>query len=161
MPVRNHASFALGNIMRVHYWLIVSLFSLSAISLQPSNLEKPSDKNCNLWKGTASGNDPSVEVQLMLCTEENGDVDGVLQWASSRSGWNRRAVAGTQKTEDKKTTFTLHDERFIENKPNTGWRFCLIDQYTLSQNKETLSGNYLSNDCNDAAKLSLTLQNKK
>lgn len=124
-----------------------------ALAIRPADLE-PS-KDCELWVGTASGNDPTVEVQLSLCPESNNEVKGVLQWSSERSGWSRRAVKGAY--QDKaKTAITLHDESFLEKKPNPGWRFCLVDEYSLSRSKDKLSGTYYSKDCDDTATLSLT-----
>jgi len=113
-------------------------------------------KNCELWVGTASGNDPSVQVELSLCEDRNKELTGVLQWSSTKSGWNKRAVNGYKK----ENTILLHDERFLENKPNKGWMFCLIDEYSLSISKNTMQGAYESKACKDKASLSLTLKYK-
>jgi hypothetical protein len=100
-------------------------------------------------------------VQLVLCDQANDTVEGVLQWSSERSGWSRRAVSGTKKTKEKQTSFSLRDDSFLENKPNDGWRFCLVDEYKLTQERDRLSGSYTSKACNDRATVSLTYQTKK
>lgn len=132
-------SFYLGNI------------DLSA-DIRPKALSP--QKNCELWIGTASGNDPSVQVELSLCENRNQELTGVLQWSSTKSGWNKRAVNGYKK----ENTILLHDEKFLENKPNKGWMFCLIDEYSLSISKNTMQGVYESKACKDKARLSLTLR---
>ena len=111
-------------------------------------------KDCELWVGSASGNDPSVRVELQLCPRGDGGLAGELQWSSSKSGWNRRAVSGGYRNESK-SAITLKDERFIENQPNWPWRFCLIDEYRLTRTGQTLSGEYDSAACRDHATLSL------
>lgn len=135
------------------------LFSFGFFGLIPSDLTPR--KGCELWSGTASGNDPSVRVQLSLCNEKDpkGAVSGVLQWSSERSGWSRRAITGAYAS-DGGHAVLLRDTKFIENKPNLFWRFCLIDQYQLVRDGETLRGEYYSAACKDRAQLSLDLVKK-
>lgn len=140
--------------MRCLYGIILSFIGL--FGLRPDNLLPLA--NCELWLGKISGNDSSVEVQLNLCPGEGMELSGVLQWSSTQSGWNRRAIKGAYKDGSKKVAL-LYDESFIESAPIGGWRFCLIDQYVLSRGNGVLQGPYYSKQCKDRG--SLVLQLKK
>lgn len=111
---------------------------------------------CAIWKGTVSGNDPSVEIEMKLCP--SGDaVSGMMQWSSLKSGWNRRAIEGRW-TEDR-SALTLRDTSVVESRPEPGWRFCEVDQYDLKlASPGNLEGTYRSIACNDNATVKLTLQ---
>ncbi len=140
----------------IFYILLIFLltgYTYLSADIRPKAL-KPKD-NCELWVGTASGNDPSVQVEFSFCISRNNEVTGILQWSSTRSGWNKRAVNGYKK-DDK---IILHDEKFLENKPNRGWVFCLIDEYRFSLNRNKMQGEYVSNACRDNGRFSLTRRN--
>jgi hypothetical protein len=110
---------------------------------------------CELWRGTFSGNDPSVLVEARLCTDNQGEVTGVVQWSSLRSGYNIREVAGTREPDGR---LVLHDVQFRESHSRFWWRFCLIDQYVLEQDTHNhLIGTYQSHACNDRADINLYL----
>ena len=132
--------------------LIVWLLAMPLLALQPGDLAP--QKNCEIWSGTVSGNDPSVQVQLRLCANGNDALSGVLQWASERSGWSQRAIAGAYDNATK-VEMTLHDEKFLEYRPNPLWKFCLIDQYKLRRDGDDLLGAYFSKSCNDRAYVTL------
>ena len=110
------------------------------------------EEGCDLWRGVASGNDPSVRVELRLC-REGQEISGELQWSSEESGWNRREIRGRWTSD---TDMRLEDVRFIENRPNYQWRFCHIDIYQLRQyGADELVGTYRSNRCDDSARVNL------
>ncbi|HND34713.1 MAG TPA: hypothetical protein PLA94_32140 [Myxococcota bacterium] len=109
---------------------------------------------CDNWKGTASGNDPSVEVSLRICPVEGkgSAVEGTLVWSSLTSGWNRRDVVGSWEG----PRLLLRDLRVAEERPQPGWYFCVIDRYELEKvGPSTLSGRYDSAACMDHATLKL------
>jgi hypothetical protein len=110
---------------------------------------------CELWRGTFSGNDPSVLVEARLCTDNQSQVTGVMQWSSLRSGYNVREVVGASNSEGR---VVLHDTGFREYHPRFWWRFCLIDQYVLDHDGSNhLVGTYQSDACNDRASVNLYL----
>jgi hypothetical protein len=110
---------------------------------------------CQLWRGTFSGNDPSVLVEARLCTDSQGEVTGVVQWSSLRSGYNVREVTGTSEPAGR---VILHDTGFREYHPRFLWRFCLIDRYFLDHvGSNHLVGSYQSDTCNDHASVDLYL----
>lgn len=109
-------------------------------------------KGCERYTGTAAGNDADISILLSICGEST--VTGRLIWISKKSGTNVRAVSGTR---SKAGDLTLKDDKFEVSRPNPGWRFCLIDRYTLAKTgDDTLGGTYVSQACNDTATLSLT-----
>jgi hypothetical protein len=121
---------------------------------RPPPLE--SQTGCTLWHGILSGNDPTVLVEARICDGTQGNLTGVVQWSSLRSGYNVREVAGTRSVGGH---LVMRDVRFLEYHPIGGWRFCLIDQYVLDQQRpDRLVGNYESSACNDNAKVELDRQ---
>ena len=116
-------------------------------------------KGCELWKGSVKGNDPSVSVQLTLC-EKDGGLTGELQWSSGMSGWNRRRVVGKYES-PKKDKLTLRDIEFIENNPKWPYIFCLIDEYQLVKQGNSMVGSYYSAKCRDVATVRLKRQSSK
>lgn len=137
----------------IAFLFILTGYTYLSADIRPKAL-KPTD-NCELWVGTARGNDPSVKVEFSFCINRNKEVIGILQWSSTRSGWNKRAVNGYKKENE----ILLHDEKFLENKPNRGWVFCLIDEYRFSINKSRIQGEYASNDCQDKGQFLLIRRN--
>ena len=121
---------------------------------RPPPLERAPE--CAIWKGTVSGNDPSVEIEMKLCPSGNA-VSGMMQWSSLKSGWNRRAIEG--RWSDDKSALTLRDTSVVESRPEPGWRFCEVDSYDLKiVSPGNLEGTYRSVACNDNAKVKLTLE---
>lgn len=110
---------------------------------------------CELWRGTFSGNDPSVLVEARLCTDDQNQVSGDIQWSSLRSGYNIRQVVGRR---DLTRRLLLHDVRFRDSRPRPGWRFCLINKYVLDpEGRDRLVGSYDSAACSDHARVDLRL----
>jgi len=108
---------------------------------------------CELWRGTFSGNDPSVMVEARLCSDQQGHVSGLVQWSSLRSGYNLREIEGLRASDG---NFSLYDKSFREYHPRFGWRFCLIDRYSLTrEGAERLVGSYVSHACQDDAQVDL------
>jgi hypothetical protein len=109
---------------------------------------------CELWRGTFSGNDPSVLVEVRLCTDTQGRVTGIVQWSSLKSGFNEREVTGIR---DATGDLQLHDLRFLQYRPKFLWRFCLIERYSLnSDGPDHLVGSYESQACKDNAQIDLS-----
>ncbi len=115
---------------------------------------------CERWVGTASGNDPTVRLQLRLCQEGDG-VAGHVQWSSRRSGWNVRRVRGARRRHPggflarRGGQVTLRDEALEVSRPNPGWRFCTIDRWQLREDGDSLVGRYDSAGCDDHAEVRL------
>jgi hypothetical protein len=115
----------------------------------------PPEQGCELWRGTSSGNDPSVELEVRLCTSGPA-LTGVIQWSSTRSGWNRRSLAG--EVIDGGTRVVMRDLAILEQRPQPGWRFCTVDRYELVRSPpDVLGGRYDSEACADHGRLDLRL----
>lgn len=114
---------------------------------------EPAQPVCTNWTGTVSGNDPSVAIRGTLCEDAKGNVSGQLAWSSARSGSNLRQVSGAWSGDH--TSLTLADGAILESHPNPGWRFCVVDRYSLAGSKDALSGSYHSSGCNDDASITL------
>lgn len=111
---------------------------------------------CALWKGTVSGNDPSMEIAMTLCPSGNA-VSGIMQCSSLTSGWSRRAIEG--RWSEDKSALTLRDTSIVENRPEPGWRFCVVDQYDLKLvSPGDLEGTSRASACNDNATVKLKLE---
>jgi hypothetical protein len=110
---------------------------------------------CELWRGTFSGNDPSVLVEASLCIDSSNFVKGVVQWSSLKSGYNVREVSGIRGPNGE---LSLSDTAFRVSRPRFGWWFCLIDHYALTLwEPDHLVGSYESHACRDYAKVDLIL----
>lgn len=110
---------------------------------------------CELWRGTFSGNGPSVLVEARFCIDDQNRVSGEIQWSSLRSGYNIRQVVGRR---DPTRRLLLHDVRFRDSRPRSGWRFCLINEYVLDpEGRDRLVGSYDSVACSDHARVDLRL----
>jgi hypothetical protein len=111
-----------------------------------------------VWRGTNSGNDPSQEVELRLCVDSPGSptVRGESQYSSLNSGWTRRAFTGTRSADGR--NLTLRETRMLEDRPNPGWRFCLIDEYNITLvEPDRITGGYFSQACDDRGRMTLRL----
>lgn len=111
---------------------------------------------CELWVGSASGNDAAVSLTIRLC-RQGRRVTGKVFWSSRVSGSNVRAVAGSWSADGK--TLTMSDQRVLESAPRPGWVFCPIDRYVLRPTKRGgLTGRYRSTACRDTARMQLKRQ---
>jgi hypothetical protein len=92
-----------------------------------------------------------VSAELSLCRDGEA-VEGTVT-LRGRSGVSRRSVKGTWIQNE----IRLRDAGFVDSRPSGGWRFCLIDDYTLTvdENLEIVAGWYWSEDCRDRAELTL------
>lgn len=129
--------------------LVLVLCLLAFDADRPRQL--PDRAGCEHYRGTARGNDPSVQLDVVLCPQGT-DVSGDVQWSSLQSGWNLRRVSGTWDGD----ALRMRDLKVIEAKPEPGWRFCEIDTYALVRTDGGLAGTYRSAACDDAAELTLT-----
>jgi MYXO-CTERM domain-containing protein len=111
-----------------------------------------SEAGCELWLGDASGNDPTVRLQMRLCPEGDG-LRGEVQWSSLRSGWSVRAVSGRREGD----SVELRDDRIVEERPEPGWVFCTVDRWSLARRGDRMDGRYTSAACQDSASVRLTL----
>lgn len=142
--------------MRVRY-LVVCACVLVPGALRAAERPGPlaDEAGCKHYRGTSSGNDPSVRLDVVLCAHPDGTrgkVDGKLQWSSLLSGWNLRHVEGRWSA----GTLTMRDIEILEEKPESGFRFCTIDAYVLAQDSTgVLKGSYESEACSDLAQMTL------
>jgi hypothetical protein len=131
-----------------------ALLALLAPARSATALERPAlleeKEGCERWLGNASGNDPSVRLNLRLCAEGE-EVHGEAQWSSLESGWNVREVRGRWQGEE----LRLADVRIVEQRAEPGWRFCTIDRWELTRRGEELVGRYVSTACSDEARVRL------
>lgn len=127
-------------------WILLSTLCFKA-ERPPKLPDKP---GCEHYRGTASGNDPSVQLDVVLCPSGN-TLSGEVQWSSLESGWNLRRVEGTREG----GRISLRDIEVTQSRPEPGWRFCEIDSYALTQTEVGLAGKYDSHACNDSATVSL------
>ncbi len=136
--------------------LLVPLLLTPALALaarRPAPL--PDEDGCEHYKGTSSGNDPSVRLDVILCPHADGTegkVSGKLTWSSTVSGWNLRQLEGQWKGDQLK----MKDLKILEEKPAGGFYFCTVDTYTLDRRPDgTLKGKYDSEACRDHATMTL------
>lgn len=107
---------------------------------------------CTLWRGTASGNDPSTLLELELCG--GARLTGRLQWSSTQSGHNLRTVEGVWSDDG----VELWDTGMPVSEPAPGWYFCTIERYALHRaGPRVLTGTFEARTCNDTASVTLNL----
>ena len=132
------------------------LFASLLASAGAAALERPalmeSQAGCELWLGDASGNDPTVRLQMQLCPDGDA-LRGEVQWSSLQSGWSVRAVSGRREGD----SVELRDDRIVEERPEPGWVFCTVDRWSLVRRGDRMEGTYASATCRDSASVRLTL----
>ena len=117
---------------------------------RPAALEPARD--CSLWRGTASGNDPSTLLELELCG--GTPLTGRLQWSSTQSGHNLRTVEGAWS----EGGVELWDTGMPVSEPAPGWYFCTIERYALRRaGPRMLTGSFEARACSDTAQVTLNL----
>jgi len=131
------------------------LGAFALVAMMSTTITKPTPERepnkCTHWRGTVSGNDPSVSVTATLCPAAKNRVTGTLVWESKRSGTNTRTLEGTRSG----GAFTLRDVA-LTGTPNPGWVFCKIDRYDLVlSGDDKLDGTYHSSACRDNATIEL------
>ena len=135
----------------VHHGLLVA-----GCLLLPGAALAKSTVQCERWAGWSSGNDSRVRLTLRLCHSARG-VAGTARWVSPVSGSNTRRVVGRYNKNGKR--LWLRDVQIIKRRPKNGWRFCLVDRYTLRRvGRDRLVGRYYSAACGDRATLKLRRQ---
>lgn len=113
---------------------------------------------CDLWEGDISGNDPTAEATMQLCTEGER-VTGVFLWSSLVSGWDRRAFDG--QWSDANRRLTLRDTQMLDLHPTHGWSLCMADRYDLRLTAPgRLEGTFTSAACHDRGVLRLSLRGR-
>lgn len=132
-------------------WFAAALLALGC--KQPSSLPPVADvvvpPGCAQFRGAVTGND-RTQVRLVLCRTAQG-FQGWIRYASETSGWSLREVAGQLDGD----ALVLHDVRFLENHPERGWEFCLVDRYDLERTGDFVDGRYSSTLCDDRARIAL------
>ncbi len=119
-------------------------------SRRPPPLQRP--PMCELWRGQARGNDPSQVIEMVLCVDGR-NVRGTFQTSSLNSGWSKRTFVGTVIEPGQR--MALREVEFLDNRPNSGWMFCLIDQYDLRFTSQIhLESDYHSTACRDDGHIS-------
>ena len=137
-------------------WLVAALLGVSpalveAKAARPDPL--PAEAGCDHYRGVPVGaNDSSQQFEVVVCTTAEG-VKAKVQTSSLVSGWSVRRAIGSWDAAGR--VLTLQETEFLESKPEPDWRFCLIDSIVLEKTEAGLSGNYVSEACNDRAQLEL------
>jgi hypothetical protein len=129
----------------------------SARATEPESWRPPpleATDTCDVYTGKASGNDPTILLELKVCAGPAG-VKGQTQYSGMSSGWSKREFTGAWSG----LVLELHESAVVEQKPSPGWRFCTIDRYALTLDPATnqLSGTYDSAACDDHARVTLKL----
>ncbi|MEZ4320308.1 MAG: hypothetical protein R3F61_22705 [Myxococcota bacterium] len=132
------------------WFTLAALAQVQAPRLTEHPEALPEQAGCDRYEGTASGNDPTVRLVVVLC-EEGSAVTGQLQWSSLVSGWNVRDLEGGRDGD----VYTMRDVAIVEEKAEPGWRFCKIDRYSLRREGDAMQGDYRSLVCNDTAQIAL------
>jgi hypothetical protein len=122
----------------------------------PPSTPEPAPKGCFQFAGTVKGNDPGATADVELCRQDEA-VEGRVT-LRGKSGVSVRAIKGTWIRNE----LRLRDTGFRESRPQGGWKFCLIDDYTLTLDDGlgSLTGWYWSEDCQDRAEISLRRQSQ-
>jgi hypothetical protein len=111
------------------------------------------ESGCDHYRGVPIGaNDSTQQFELMVCTTPDG-IRAKVQTSSLVSGWSVRQSVGRWDAAGQ--VLTLSETHFLESRPEPGWHFCLINSIVLEKTTEGLSGAYVSDACDDRAKLEL------
>jgi hypothetical protein len=111
------------------------------------------ETGCDHYRGTPIGaNDSTQQFELMVCTTPDG-IRAKVQTSSLVSGWSVRQSVGTWDAAGQ--VLMLSETHFLESRPEPGWHFCLINSIVLEKTAGGLSGTYVSDACDDRAKLEL------
>jgi hypothetical protein len=130
---------------------------------------------CRCWHGSSQGNDPSATGLLYVC-RRGERLTGTLRFESARSGTHAREVSGTYESvaaprlaeldlpaggpprAEASARLRLRDDRIVHGQPAPGWRFCLVERYTLEVSTATgeLAGQYASAPCRDYGRLKMS-----
>jgi hypothetical protein len=129
--------------MKLTIVLASSLAALAAYSGEASA------ERCTRYRGTVSGNDPTVSISATIC-ESGPSVTGEIVWHSRRSGRSVRNIRGSWS----RGQLVVHDVEML-GRANPGWKFCLIDRYAFSRAGDRLAGTYRSSSCRDDGTISL------
>jgi hypothetical protein len=117
----------------------------------PPHATPPVGADCAIYQGAVSGND-EMTATFALCKSADG-LSGWVRFASERSGWSDRAIAGGV---DPQGRLLLRDTGVIAAAPGPGWELCPVDRYELVQVAGgKVEGSYRSTGCKDFATLIL------
>ena len=114
----------------------------------------PAQVGCEIWRGAnLEGNDATIEWEIRLCPR--GDrVEGLFQTSSLVTGWSSRQSEGRWEGD----VLRARDVRFVDNRPLTGWYFCLADRWEIRRTgPERALGEYWSTACEDHSRVELRL----
>ena len=119
----------------------------------PLSLGAVSSGECETFRGSSLGNDPTQEVVFNLC--RRGDrLEGVKssEGAAGRSVY----ILEGEIIDDEKARMTI--TAVLDDKPSPGWITCSDDVFSLrwDSNLGALVGDYISAECEDHAFLQLT-----
>jgi MYXO-CTERM domain-containing protein len=118
----------------------------------------PAQGDCDAWAGTFKGNDPDMRISMRICPDagRGGDaVKGQVQTSSLKSGYSVRDFEG--RWLDGKKRLEAHDVRVVEDHPNPGWVFCIVDSYDLAlRAPDELAGTVIAKECDDRSEAHLT-----
>ena len=118
---------------------------------EPPHATPPVGAGCAVYQGMASGND-ELQVTFALCQSQGG-LSGWVRFASERSGWSDRAIAGSVAPDGR---LILQDTGVIAAAAAPGWEQCPVERYELVQVAGgNVEGNYRSAACLDSASLLL------
>lgn len=101
---------------------------------------------CRTFHGAMMGNDPTLVGTLNIC-RDGFELTGTVE-SDGQSGYSKAVFKGEMLCDG---SITLTDTGPAEVRAMEGWKFCFDDTFTLRWDgkRQTLSGNYDSEECND------------
>jgi hypothetical protein len=116
--------------------------------------------HCEVWTGSARGNEPAMHTALKLC-DDGSRVKGELDITGDSSGWARYDVDGSW--DAKHETLTVREDDIAEEHAKNGWKFCSGD-WLLTRDtrpgeggREALIGKFDAPSCGDHGNVNMTL----
>ena len=118
----------------------------------PMTLGAVASGQCATFKGTSDGNDPSQKVIFNLC--RRGDRLEGIKTSEGEAGRSVYVLEGRLIDDE---TFKMQITSVLEDEPAPGWISCSDDVFNLrwDASSESLTGHYVSVECEDRAALQL------
>lgn len=132
--------------------LLAGVLAGTAFVGLPPSFGAVASGTCETFRGQSLGNDPTQEVVFNLC-RRGERLEGV-KTSEGEAGRSVYVLEGTLVDDD---TLHMTITSVLEDQPAAGWISCSDDVFHLRWNdaKDTLTGEYVSVECEDRASLTL------